>query len=340
MRQTSEAKMKLNNTAGRQTGRTKLTVYIVVLAILAITPAFMSSYLQIIMTKFVIMALFAVGYDLIFGYLGLLSLGHAAFFGMGGYVVGVMALHYGSSNFWLALIIGIVLAVITAALFGLISLRFKGVYFLLITFALGQLLYAVAWNVGWLNTPGMQGIAGITWPDLGFFIEWTQQNFYYLVLIVFVIGYFILSKIVNSPYGHVLVGIREGEPRMKALGYNTYAYKYTAYLISGGFAGVAGVLFAFSNNMITPAHFALDYSFLPMAMAIIGSRGTLYGPVVGAGILVFAEYFISQVVPERWPLFLGIIFICSIMFLRKGVTTSIIDAIKKRSQKRKQVDSI
>lgn len=338
MKQTGEARIKIKCAGVRPDMKTKLSVYIVVLLFLAIVPAFMPSYLQIIMTKFLIMALFAASYDLIFGYLGLLSLGHAAFFGMGGYVVGMMSLHFGSNNFWIAIGLGIALAVGTAALFGLISLRFKGIYFLLITFALGQLLFAIAWNVGWLNSPGMQGIAGITWPDIGIPVEWTQQKFYYLVLIAFVLIYFVLTKIVNSPFGHTLVGIREGEPRMKALGYNTYAFKYSAYLISGGMAGVAGVLFAFSNNMITPAHFALDYSFLPMAMAIIGSRGTLYGPVVGAGILVFVEYAISQVVPERWPLFLGVIFICAIMFLRKGVATSIIDFVKKQGRKRKQVD--
>ncbi len=337
MKQNGIAKFKLSNFQDQSENQIKLAIYIIVVVIFAIVPMFATSYLQIVMTKFLIMALFAISYDLIFGYLGLLSLGHAAFFGMGGYVVGVMALHFASSNFWIAIALGVVFATITAALFGLISLRFKGVYFLLITFALGQLLYAISWNVDWLNSPGMQGIAGITWPDMGFPVEWSQLKFYYLVLIVFIVVFIVLSKIVASPFGHSLVGIREGESRMKALGYNTYAFKYTAYLISGAFAGVAGVLFAFSNNMITPVHFAIDYSFLPMAMCIIGSRGTLYGPVVGAGIVVFAEYFISDAVPERWPLFLGIIFVLAVMFLRKGVTVSLIDSFKKKGSERKRV---
>jgi len=322
--------VRLKNSPLGNSGKNTLIVYMIILVFLIAGPAAMPMYLQIVMTKFVIMALYATSYDLVFGYVGILSLGHAAFFGIGGYSVGVLALHFNGGNFWMAIGLAIVASVVIAAGFGAIALRFKAIYLLLVTFALAQLVYAVAWNTKPLNTPGMQGISGIVRPDLGFPVAWTDLKFYYLVLVVFVIGFFVLSKIVRSPFGHVLVGIRESEPRMQALGYNTFRYKFLAWLISAGLSAVAGVLFAYQNNMVSPTHISVIYSFLPMTMAILGSRGTLYGPIAGAAIIVFAEYFISLHLVDRWPLFLGIIFVLSIMLLRKGITQSIIGFITNR----------
>ena len=313
---------------GLQTLR-KPAGYLAALLILAVPVAFMPEYLQTVMTKFLIYALFAVSYDLIFGYTGLMSLGHAAFFGIGGYAVGLLSLHFDNHSFWLGLLLGIVGSMLAAALFGFISLRVSGVYFLLITFALGQLLYTLAWNVKWLNSDGMQGIAGIPEPDMGFPVTWNLATYYYLVLAIFAICYFFLYRLVNSPFGHVLVGIREGEARMSALGYNVYAYKYAAYIISGAFAGIAGVLFAYHNSMIAPIHFDVSNSFLPMAMAIIGSSGVLFGPVLGAAIVIFAEFFSSLAFPERWPLVLGGIFVLCILFARQGVAVYLMRLIRK-----------
>jgi len=324
--------VRLKNSLSGNSGKNTAIVYIVILAVLVAAPAAMPMYLQIVMTKFIIMALYAASYDLAFGYVGILSLGHAAFFGIGGYSVGVLALHFNGGNFWAAMGLGIVVSVAVAAAFGAIALRFKAIYLLLVTFALAQLIYAVAWNTKALNTPGMQGISGIVRPDLGFPVAWTDLKYYYLVLIVFVAGFFILTRIVNSPFGHALVGIRESEPRMQALGYNTFYFKFIAWLISAGLSAVAGVLFAYQNNMVSPTHISVIYSFLPMTMAILGSRGTLYGPVAGAAVIVFAEYFISLQLVDRWPLFLGIIFVVSIMVLKKGICQSIIDMVTRRKR--------
>jgi branched-chain amino acid transport system permease protein len=306
----------------RQTGTLPFNMvpYLVMGAILAILPPFLSSYLQSVTTRFLIFALFAMGYNLAFGYAGLLSLGHAIFFGAGGYAVAVLNLHYDSDLFFVGAPLGILVATVLAALTGVIALRVSGIYFLLVTFALGQLVFSVAWNVKWLNRPGMQGISGLSLPTFGIpGITLNETSFYYFVFVIFVLCFYLLFRIVNSPFGHALVGIREGEARMQALGYNTWLYKYLAFVVSGFFAGIAGVLFGYYNFMISPNHLGVGTSFLPMVMAIIGGVGTLVGPVIGAAIVVFVELFASILTPERWPLILGGLFVITIMFARQGI---------------------
>jgi branched-chain amino acid transport system permease protein len=289
--------------------------------ILIVLPAILPAYVQTIWTKFLIFAIFATSFDLIYGHAGLLSLGHAAFFGAGGYAVGVLLLHYDISSFWIGVPLGILVAAVVAAVFGFISLRVSGMYFLLVTFALAQLLYSIAWNWLWLNSPGMQGIAGIPRPDLGLSsFTWKTIYFYYLVLIIFAICFFLIYRIMNSPFGYSLRGIRESELRMESLGYNTWLHKYIVFIVTGAFAGIAGVLFAYFNRLISPVHIAVGTSFLPMCMVIIGGSGTLLGPMVGAMVIVFVEYFSSLFTPERWPLILGGLFVAVIMYARGGIT--------------------
>ncbi len=306
---------------------------ILVALLLVVLPLFLPTDVQGIMIKFLIYAIFAISYDFIFGYAGLISLGHAAFFGVGGYAVAVLSLRFGTSSFWLGTPLGIVLAVLVAFVFGFISLRVAGTYFLLLTFALAQLLYSVAWNVPWLNSSGMQGIANVSHPDLGFpGLEWTNVTLYYFVLVIFAICFFLLKRVTDSAFGHALVGIREGELRMAAQGYNTWVFKYIACIIGAGFAAVAGALFAYNNRFISPAQFSLSTSFYPMVMVIIGGTGTLYGAVIGAALVVFVEYFASLVTPERWPLILGVIFVVSIMYFRAGLGVSLLKLWQKVSK--------
>jgi branched-chain amino acid transport system permease protein len=298
----------------------RLSPFIVGVVILFILPAFLPAYVQTIWTKFLIFAIFATSFDLIYGHAGLLSLGHAAFFGAGGYVVGLFLLHYGISSFWMCAPLGILVASAIAAVFGFISLRVSGMYFLLVTFALAQLLYSIAWNWLWVNSPGMQGIAGIARPDLGIpSFRWTTLSFYYFVLIIFALCFYLVYRIINSPFGSSLRGIRESELRMESLGYNTWLHKYIVFIVTGAFAGIAGVLFAYFNRLISPVHLAVGTSFLPMCMVIIGGSGTLLGPVIGAMVIVFVEYFSSLFTPERWPLILGGLFVAVIMYARGGI---------------------
>jgi branched-chain amino acid transport system permease protein len=165
----------------------------------------------------------------------------------------------------------------------------------------------------------MQGISGLSLPSLGFGVSLGTASFYYLVLLIFVICFFVLYRVAHSPFGRALAGIREGEARMQSLGYNTWLYKYLAFVISGIFAGVAGVLFGYYNYLISPTHLGVGTSFLPMVMTIIGGIGTLSGPVIGAALLIFVEHFASILTPDRWPLILGGMFVLAIMFTREGV---------------------
>jgi branched-chain amino acid transport system permease protein len=298
----------------------KVCPYLSMAVFLIIVPILFSTYIQTVATRFLIFGLFAMGYNLAFGYTGLLSLGHAAFFGAGGYTIAVLNLRYSSDLFWIGAPLGILIATLIAVVFGFVALRVSGIYFLLVTFALGQLLFSVAWNVKWLNSPGMQGISGLSLPSLSLSgINLSTTSFYYLVLLISAISFFLLYRVVNSPFGRALVGIREGEARMQSLGYNTWLYKYLAFVVSGIFSGVAGVLFGYYNYLISPTHLGVGTSFLPMVMTIIGGIGTLLGPVIGAALIVFVEHFASILIPARWPLVLGGMFVLAIMFTREGI---------------------
>jgi branched-chain amino acid transport system permease protein len=274
-------------------------------------------------TRFLIFAIFAMSLDVIFGYTGLWSLGHAAFFGTGGYVFGILLLHFGVESFWLAAFCGVMLATIAAAFFGLFALRVPGLYFMMVTFALGQLLFSVA--VNWYDmTGGPQGLSVLR-PELGIpWFSWTDINLYYLVFVAFVISFLILYRIVNSPFGRALQGIRDDESRMKHLGYNTWLFKYIAFVIAGLFAGLAGVLYAPYSRLMTPYQIGFTTSVLAMLYVIIGGVGTLWGAVIGAGVMIFLEFGASMFTAERWPLILGGVFVLVVMFLRGGIAPHLV----------------
>ena len=270
------------------------------------------------MTKILIFALLAMSLDLIWGYTGLWSLGHASLFGVGAYTTGILMKHYGITSLWLSAPAGILMAALVAAIFGLIALRVSAVYFLLITFALGQLVYGVCMK--WYTvTGGQDGLPGVPYPDLGFPFSFSPTSVYYLTLIVVAICAFVLYLITKSPFGHSLQGIRESETRMRHLGYNTWLYKYIAFIVSGLFAGVAGVLYVHFNGLITPGDVNFAASGAVMLMVIIGGSGTLWGAAIGSVVITSLSYFISIFTPERWPLILGAIFVGIVMFLRGGI---------------------
>jgi branched-chain amino acid transport system permease protein len=287
--------------------------------ILVTLPLVVTSPLQSLLAKILIFAIFAMSLDLLIGYLGVFSLGHAAFFGVAGYVAGILMVRYGVSSFWVAAPVGIASAVLVAAVFGFIALRVADAYFLLITFALGQLLFSVAWK--WVAvTGGSDGVSGIRRPDLGVpgFV-WTPTSFYYFVLIAFAVSYLLMRQLVQSPFGHSLVGIRESELRMECLGYDTWRYKYAAFVVAGGFAGVAGVLAAYHAGIMVPDHLGVLSSALVSLIVIIGGAGTLFGSLIGAAVIFVVEYYANILTPERWPLILGACFVASVLYARGGI---------------------
>jgi branched-chain amino acid transport system permease protein len=293
--------------------------YAVVLVVLLVVPAFLGTYDQSILTKVIIFALFALSLDLTMGYAGLVSFGHAAFLGVAGYVVGIFSVNLGISSFWLVALIALAITAAVAAIIGYISLRVSGVYYLLVTMGLGQVLSIIA--LKWDSvTNGMDGLTGISKPDLGFDFHWTNLRFYYFVFVIFIICYAILRRIVGSSFGRTLAGVRLNEQRMRSLGFNTWSLKYVGVIVGGIFAGVAGILYAYNYGNMMPEYVALQTSSLPMLMVILGGAGTLWGPCLGAAAIILMQEYIGVWGPlkERWPLILGVIFVACVMLLRGG----------------------
>lgn len=292
--------------------------YIGVFLLLLILPPFLSTYFQGMITKILIFAIFAMSLDVIMGYTGLPSFGHAAFLGAAGYAIGILIVHFNINLFWIVVPLALLVTIVLAAIIGYVSLRVSGVYFLLVTLAFGQLLSIVATK--WYSmTGGTDGLVGIPMPNLGFpGLTWSSTSFYYLVFVVFIICFLLLKRIVNSSFGRALVGIRENEIRMQSLGYNTWALKYAGFVIGGTFAGVAGILFAYFYGAMVPSYLAVEMSALPMLMVIIGGSGTLFGPALGAAAIILIQQISSVYVPDRWPLILGCMFVICVMLIRGG----------------------
>ena len=300
--------------------------------ILLIIPLLLPMYLQSMMTKILVFAIFAISLDLIWGYTGLSSLGHACFFGVAGYTTAILMNHFGATTFLQTAPWSILIATVFAAAFGAIALRVSGLYFLMVTLALGQALFSLAWE--WFHLTG--GAFGLTIPALNLGIPGftcTTITLYYLVFVAFIICFLLLRLIVRSPFGHVLQGIRGNESRMRALGYNTWLYKYVAFIIAGFFAGIGGVFFIHWNMLISPYQLGMLTSTYAVLCVILGGPGTLIGPVIGAVVVIGIEYIASLYFPERWPLILGIIFVISVMFIRGGIyprLNSLWQKLKKR----------
>jgi len=302
---------------------------LVLLGLLAVPP-YLSSFMLSLLTQAIIYSILAMSLDLILGYTGLASLGHAAYWGLGAYAVGILATRYGS-GFWTSLVIGILLAVAVAAVFGLVALRATGVYFLMITLALGMVVWGLAHR--WVSiTSGDNGISGVPRPDLG--LPWSFADslpFYYLALIGLLLAFAFLRVLVRSPFGHTLVGIRESETRMRTLGYHVWLHKYIGFLIAGGVAGFGGVLWAHYNGFVSPADLELATSVEALLMVALGGRGTLYGPALGAAMIVLLKNVVS-VYTHRWLLILGAVYIGTIVYAPEGIVGLLRDRLKERGR--------
>ncbi len=287
------------------------------MVLLLVLPVLLPSYGVSLLTQVLIFGIFAMSLDLLIGYAGLISFNHATFFGVSGYAVGILATRE-VNNFWLSLGVGIVISAAVAAVIGSMVLRSKGPYFLIITLAFGQMVFALAWK--WRSlTGGDDGLPGIPRPEAGLPVSmWKNEYFYYLVLIFLILSFIILKKLMNSTFGKSVIGIRESESRMQALGYNTWSIKYVTYILAAIFSGLAGVLHAYYAGFVSPQDLNWTLSGLVMLMVIIGGAGTLVGPLAGAGIVLIIQNVISSYT-ERWQFFMGAIFILCVMYARHGL---------------------
>jgi branched-chain amino acid transport system permease protein len=278
--------------------------------------------------KILVFGIFALSLNILWGYTGLFSLGHAAYFGVAGYTSGILLVNLGIKNFWITAPAGILTAVVFAAILAVPALRMSGAYFLMVTLAMGELIFSVAEK--WRSvTHGGDGLVGISLPNLHLGFTMNNLYFYYLVFIFFIVCGFLIYRIVNSPFGDALQGIRENEPRMRSLGYNTWLYKYMAFVVGGLFAGVAGVLFGHFTGIMAPGHIGIMTSTLVMLMVILGGSSVIFGPVLGAAMVLILEHVASIYAPERWPLILGAVFVMAVMFLRGGISLHLLKLWRK-----------
>ena len=284
-----------------------------------IFPIFVSGYYLGLGIQIFIMAIFAMSLNILVGYTGLPSLGHAAYFGVAGYATAFLYMA-GVKSFWIIVCVGIATGCVFSALFGLLALRAHGPYFMIITLALAQVVWGIAFK--WRSlTLGDDGLPGIGRPALGIGIDLAPDpHFYYFTLAIFLVVCIALFILTNSPFGYTLKGIRESETRMRALGYNTWFYKYLAFVFAGAFGAISGVLWVFYSGFVNPSDMAVDLSVKGLLMVILGGSGSLIGPAIGAAIIVLLENLISGYT-ERWLLVLGMVYVVVIMLFSEGITS-------------------
>ena len=280
-------------------------------------PIYLSSYSVFVLTSVLIFAIYAMSLDILIGYLGYTSFGHAAFFGVGAYaaVLGTLRLHL---SFWGSLLLAIAAVLLIAMVFGAIALRTSGLPFIMISLALAQALWGLAYR--WSSfTGGDNGLSVPMRPALPVIgrLESTGA-YYYFVLAVFVVAIAALSLLVRSPFGLSWRGIRDGEVRMQLLGYHTWLHKYVAYLTAAFFGGLAGILNTGLIGFVSPEALALGNSATGILMVILGGPGTLVGASLGAGVVVVMRQIVSSIT-QRWTMVLGVVYIVTVMCIPGGL---------------------
>jgi branched-chain amino acid transport system permease protein len=285
-------------------------------AVLALAaPWVLGTFWISVVIQMLILGLLALSVDLLTGHTGILPMGHAAFFAVAAYATGILEVRH-AQGFWVSAGGGVLVAVLLALVYGF-SVRTSGVYFILLTLALGHIVWGVAMR--WTTfTGGENGVSNVPPPVVAGARFTDLSVYYYLVLGVVAgcaLGY---HRLVRSPFGLTLRGIRESESRMRGLGYNVFAHKYAAFVISGGLAGVAGVLYAYWNRFVSPAAATFHASAEAVLMGILGGTGTILGPFLGAAIILGIRNWVSAYV-GWWTAVMGIVFIVTVLWAPHGL---------------------
>jgi len=289
-----------------------IAIVALVLASLAALPFGLSKYQVGLATEMLIYGVLAMSIDILAGFAGRTSLAHGAIFGISAYVVVYAVSHLGLPPA-VAVVLGVMAATAAAALFSLVAVRTSGVYFLLITIALGMIVWGIC--LRWTDvTGGENGLRG----DMRVGLLRDHQTFYWMVLVVAALASFAMWRFVRSPFGLTLRGIRDSESRMRSLGYNVHLHLFIGFTVSGFFAGIAGALYAFFNSFVSPSTVALAQSVQGLLMAITGGIGTLFGSFVGSFAILTLQNVVSSYT-ERWQTALGVTFILIMIFAPEGL---------------------
>jgi branched-chain amino acid transport system permease protein len=297
----------------------KILIVAVLLAAVAILVPHTTSFVVLLTTRAMCFAILAMSVDLLLGFTGLSSMGQAAYFGVGAYLTAILATKYHVGlgwDFWLVVILGMLFGAALAALFGLFAMRASGVYFLMITLALGQCVWGLAYRWNSL-TGGDNGINVSSRPNFGLDLT-NDTTFFLLVFAFFVVSLIVLYILVRSPFGRSLEGIRERELRMQILGYNTWLHKYIAFVIAGDFGGLAGELWAHNNGLISTETVVLNNTVDSLLMVVLGGAGTLIGGAIGSAIVFALREYLSTLVPW-WQYVLGGVYVLTILYLPMGL---------------------
>ncbi len=285
------------------------------LAILAAVVLLPMAVRHAIATEIWIFAIFGLGLNLLLGYTGLLSFGQSTFFGSAAYVAGYLLKLHGI-NVFAALAIGIVVGAVSAALVGYLCVQRSGLYFIMLTFALNQMFYFIAYQ--WTTvTGGEDGMPGIGRPALLGVDFRSPLAYYVFVAALFLLSLWIMKRIVESPLGKILQAIRENDVRAEAVGYDVPRFKLLAFVIGGAFSGLAGVLYAMLFGIVPLEAIGFVFSGNVVFATLIGGSGSLYGPIIGSFVFIWLSESVS-VMWARWPLLLGVAFVIVVLFFRGG----------------------
>jgi len=304
--------VKTTAPAQRLSGGRMLMIGAAVVIAVAMLPLVLSTYQIGLATEILIFGILAMSIDILAGFAGRTSLGHGAIFGTSTYVVVYTVSVVGLSPA-LGLLLGVLAATGVAAIFALLAVRTSGVYFLLLTLALGMIVWGIC--LRWTPvTGGENGLRG----DVRSGILLEPRIFFWMVLAIVAVLSFAIWRFVRSPFGLTLRGIRDSESRMRSLGYNVPLHLFIGFLVSGFFAGIAGGIYAFFNNFVSPSTVALTQSVEGLLMMIVGGVGTLFGSFVGATAIIILENIVSSYT-ERWQSVLGLAFIVVMIFAPEGI---------------------
>lgn len=312
-------------------------IYMIIAAFLLLLPSvYESRNMLILLTQIFVFAILAMSYDLLLGFTGIVSFGHAMFFGIGAYSIGIFMKRFEPTmlHFIYAVLATILITAIVSFIVGLLTLRLKSHFYAMLTMALAGLFLVVAEKWRTLTF----GNDGFTFRVPEVFID--RTNFYIICLISMIAVFMILKRFTNSPLGRVLQAIRENEQRTESLGYQVLHYKIAASVVSGVLAGIAGIFYAMSLRYVNTSVFAMDITLDALLMTIIGGVGTLVGAIIGAGLIEFAHDGLTELAKEhwifeRWIIFFGIIYILVVIFFPLGI----VGTLRKFSWKRRKQES-